>query len=134
MTDKVKILIKVTRRIDEILKMGDTGVTHLQELETLTDLQTFISSLSEEPVNKDLEEEYHEFLKREWFGKPGKTISEQMFFTAQYFAQWQKEKILSIIDDRWIANTANEGNSPSGKSYGERASEDAEIIKKIKED
>ena len=54
MTDKERILIKVTRRIDEIMKMGDAGVTRLQELETLTYLQTYIDSLPEDPVSDDL--------------------------------------------------------------------------------
>ena len=43
-----------------------------------------------EETNKKLEEHYcKEFLKKEWFDKPGKrTLSEHMFFTAEYFAQW----------------------------------------------
>lgn len=43
--------------------------------------------------NEDLKKEYHEFLEKYWFKQPGKrTISEQMFFTALYFVNWQKEK------------------------------------------
>lgn len=45
--------------------------------------------------SENLKKEYHEFLEKHWFNQPGKrTISEQMFFTALYFANWQKQKML----------------------------------------
>ena len=94
--NKADLVAKIRRRFDEystsILKHYDAcKEAKAQELgKILTIIDTL--EVKEEPVSEDLEKEYHEFLKREWFGKPGKTISEQMFFTAQYFAKWQKEK------------------------------------------
>ena len=64
------------------------------------DILRYIDSFQEEPVSEDLEKEYHHFLQEEWFNKPGKrTLSEQMFYTAQYFSQWQKEKMMSKAVD-----------------------------------
>lgn len=44
--------------------------------------------------NEDLEEYYKkEFLPKELFAKPGqRTISQFNFFTARHFAEWQKQK------------------------------------------
>lgn len=65
-------------------------------------LLNFIGSLPKESgcevnfttKNEDLEEYYKkEFLPKEWFAKPGqRTISQFNFFTAQHFAEWQKEQ------------------------------------------
>lgn len=61
----------------------------------LGDIINFLDSIpKEEPASEDLEEYYKkEFLPKEWFAKPGqRTISQFNFFTAQHFAEWQKEQ------------------------------------------
>ena len=62
-----------------------------------------------EETNKKLEEHYcKEFLKKEWFDKPGKrTISEHMFFTAEYFAQWSINNIWHHTKDGYTATAKN---------------------------
>ena len=106
MTDKVqKIKEWISKEQDGL--MDAQGNFEYPEHEgayhTLCSLENFINSLEVKEV--DLEEEYHEFLKREWFGKPGKTISEQMFFTAQYFTQWQRQKSINKTV-KWLKENA----------------------------
>ncbi len=100
MTDKEKIKAEVERCISDCKRSLNRvhrcswvdAVTMLED--TLEYIPKFIDSLPEEPISEDLEKEYHNFLKREWFDKPGKTISEMMRLTAEYFANWQKQQMM----------------------------------------
>jgi hypothetical protein len=47
-------------------------------------------------LKEALDEHYcKEFLLREWFDKPGvRTLSEQMHFTAEYFCEWGRKRMI----------------------------------------
>ena len=135
MTDKDKqiILAEIERRMENAAQYSISAYNGMKEI------RDYINSLPEEPVSRCLEEASKEYATNligydEENNQAITELNDIEYYAFKAGAKWQKEKILSIIDDSWITNTANEGNSPSGKSYGERASEDEEIIKKIKEE
>ncbi len=101
MTDKDKILKKIHDEKEGLMDaQGNFGYPeHEGAFHVLCNLEAYIDSLPKEQVSEDLNKEYHNFLKREWFDKPGKTISEMMRLTAEYFANWQKEQMMKDAVD-----------------------------------
>ena len=78
--DKSVLVAEIERRIKEIDEIG----TYLSPKGTLTNLLCYINTLEVKEV--DLEEYYHEFLQKEWFGNSHvRTVSEMMAFTAKHF-------------------------------------------------
>ena len=66
---------------DPILSCNDLMIG---ERNALFNLLSFIESLEVKEV--DLEEYYHKFLQKEWFGNSHvRTVSEMMAFTAKHF-------------------------------------------------
>lgn len=113
MTDKELIKQEIERLKNHTLniqKSKDGLITSVGRgrVEAFNDILKFIDSIPEEPgceVNfttksEDLEEYYKkEFLPKEWFANLGqRTISQFNFFTAQHFAEWQKEKDQETIE------------------------------------
>jgi hypothetical protein len=96
--------------IEKILKEINRLKNELDEysaLEALDYIESYINTLQEESgcegnfttKSEDLEEYYKkEFLPKEWFAKPGqRTISQFNFFTAQHFAEWQKQQMKETL-------------------------------------
>lgn len=121
MSDKVQLIRQeIKRRIKNLeFSLENNCVEKHSKLDilgnitTLESLLQFIDSLPKEPVSEDLEEYYKkEFLPKEWFANPGqRTISQFNFFTAQHFAEWQKQQMMKNDVHAWV-NTYESVENP----------------------
>ena len=100
MIDKEEILKHIEQRVDVLntdyqsyKKNNDSaGLIYVATVKSeLEKLKTFIDSLPEEPVSKDLEEEINKFVDiPENQGNPD--LKEELSKCAHHFAQWQEQQ------------------------------------------
>jgi hypothetical protein len=106
MTDKAQLIKREIERRINLLQNGNADPEVMKRVEGVllayNGILQFIDSIPEEH-NEDLEEYYtKEFLPKEWFAKPGqRTISQFNFFTAQHFAEWQKQQMKEVLQTEY---------------------------------
>ena len=77
--DKDALVAEIERRRNDYINSFMTEQVHV-----LNDVLDFIDSLEVKEV--DLDDYYHKFLEKEWFGNNHvRTVSEMMAFTAKHF-------------------------------------------------
>ena len=54
------------------------------------------------------------------------------YYSAMKMAEYMKQQILQLLDDRMTSNLANEGNSAGGRYYSAKMEEDIDIITEVK--
>jgi hypothetical protein len=111
--DKSALVAEFNRLITELVEKGEGTMFEQGRISAFKDVKLFLDTLEVKEV--DLNDYYHKFLEKEWFGnRHVRTVSEMMAFTAKYFF----ELGLKAQHDNWkVVDNTNHPQADKNKIY-----------------
>lgn len=104
MTDKVQKIREEVVRMHNLLPVTDGDNISVNYADRIcTTLEMYIDSLQEEPANDDLTNEIKLWFKQ-WSENEEEWSREDIWDTAEHFANWQKEQMMAKAIDACVTD------------------------------